>query len=105
MQQNTHNNGIRHKHDDYDHKETRYVRPGPLQCGCENVHLGVQSEQVPQFDSSHQDQEANNILERCVCHGNLIKTGKSTWIVKMWTITVLSEAQYDRNQIKLKKAT
>ena len=59
----THCNGVRHEHDDNDQKKTGYVAPGSLQCSCDHVHLWVQSEQVPQFDSSKKDDEGDEILE------------------------------------------
>ena len=74
----THRDGIRHKHDQYDQQEAKYVIPGPLQGGSDHVHLGVESEQVPQFDGGEQDQEGDQVLERQVCFGCIIKTGKST---------------------------
>lgn len=80
--QDTHCNRIRHKHDHYDHKETGYVTPGSLQCSSDHVHLGVQSEQVPQFDGGEQDQEGDQILEQWVCSGCFIETGKSMYTVK-----------------------
>lgn len=61
--QYTHSNGIRYEHDHNDHEETGYVTPSPLQCSSDHVHLGVQSEQVPQFGGGEQDQEGNQILE------------------------------------------
>lgn len=75
--QNTHHTGISYEQDHNDHKEARYVTPGSLQWGSDEVHLGVQSEQVPQFDGGQQDQKGNQRLEHQVCGGSLIKIGKS----------------------------
>lgn len=76
--EDTHHTGICYEHDHNDQKEARYVTPGSLQRGSDQVHLGVQSEQEPQFDGGQQDQEGDQRLEHKVCGGGLVKVGKST---------------------------
>lgn len=80
---NTHRDGVRHKQDPKNEKKTGDVVPGSLQGGCDQVHLGVQSEQVPTFDRGKEDQERDEILQLQVGCGRVIETGKSRRTTKM----------------------
>lgn len=82
---NTHSDGVCHKQDPEDQQKTGNVGPGSVQGGCEQVHLGVQSEQIPTFDGGKKDQERDEILQLLVGCGRVIETGKPRHTTKMFS--------------------
>lgn len=74
----THGGGVGHQQEPHDEQEAGHVAPGALQRSSEDVHLGVDPEQVPQLDGGQQDQERHQILQHVVGRGRLVETGKSS---------------------------
>lgn len=79
----THRGGISNEHDDDDHKQAGNVVPGSLQRRCYHVRLGVEPEQVPQFDTGKYHQEGDQVLELRLGDGGVVKTDKPTETIKM----------------------
>lgn len=72
----THGGGVGHQQESHDEQEAGHVAPGAPQRSSEDVHLGVEAEQVPQLDGGQQDQESQQVLQHAVGRGRLVETGK-----------------------------